>query len=516
MNAERSPATDQAAELDELVSALGYQPPEASADDLSAAPVGGRASSRFSRRNGSAASTGAPVYDPAAPVEADGRIGSVPDSVSYDPAVPATEVVGDRRFDIFDDPAPIPPRRRSSRKADARPERVEPTEDDRDEGFDGPGTDVAVADPGEGQSEAEAVPPPPEPERLDPGPDAASDAVDRTPVDGSPPPQVGPAPPLADEAPVDAPPVLADGPEPVPPPPPVAPRDEPAPASLAAPVATPSDAAPPPPPAAPDTADGNGNGPGVAGPVASVAPRPPLEADRVGDPGSRPTADAAAVAPPPQDRHVALASPPPPAADPGWPTAMPLEGPEAHAGTAPTPLVPPAPGAVQGLVDPAGPPSFQTSASSGATAASAATATDGGKSRRRRMIRSRKVRRVIRHIDPWSVLTFSVIFHLCLFGALLLAGSLVWSAASASGTIDNVESFIRDLGDYDSWEIQGDAVLRAGVIIAGMLTLASTVLVVLLTVIFNLISDLIGGIRVTVIEEEVHRVEVPRRGLLRR
>jgi hypothetical protein len=132
--------------------------------------------------------------------------------------------------------------------------------------------------------------------------------------------------------------------------------------------------------------------------------------------------------------------------------------------------------------------------------------------RTRRVIRSRKVRRVIRHIDPWSVLTFSVIFHLCLFGALLLSGSLVWSAAVASGTIDNVESFIRDLGDYDTWEIQGDAVLRAGVIIAGMLTLASSVLVVLLAVVFNLISDLIGGVRVTVVEEEVHRVPVARRG----
>ena len=146
-----------------------------------------------------------------------------------------------------------------------------------------------------------------------------------------------------------------------------------------------------------------------------------------------------------------------------------------------------------------------------ALAGDATVAETGGRIRRRRMIRSRKVRRVIRHVDPWSVLTFSVIFHLCLFSALLLAGALVWSAAAASGTIENIESFVRDLGDYDTWEIQGDAVLRAGVIIAGMMTLASTVLVVLLTVVFNLISDLIGGIRVTVIEEEVHRVPVPRR-----
>jgi Transmembrane domain of unknown function (DUF3566) len=121
-------------------------------------------------------------------------------------------------------------------------------------------------------------------------------------------------------------------------------------------------------------------------------------------------------------------------------------------------------------------------------------------------VRARKVRRVVRHIDPWSVLTFSVLFHLCVYSAFLLASVLVWNAADAAGTISNVENFIRELGDYQTFEINGDAVFRAAMIIAGVLTLASTVLVVLLTVIFNLISDLIGGIRVTVIEEETVRV----------
>ncbi len=126
--------------------------------------------------------------------------------------------------------------------------------------------------------------------------------------------------------------------------------------------------------------------------------------------------------------------------------------------------------------------------------------------RRTRRLQSRKVRRVVRHIDPWSVLTFSVLFHLCVFAALLLASVLVWNAAEASGTIENVETFILDLGDYETFEINGDAVFRAAVAIAGILTLASSVLLVLLTVVFNLISDLVGGIRLTVIEEETVRV----------
>jgi hypothetical protein len=126
--------------------------------------------------------------------------------------------------------------------------------------------------------------------------------------------------------------------------------------------------------------------------------------------------------------------------------------------------------------------------------------------RRSRRLQSRKVRRVVRHIDPWSVLTFSVLFHLCVFAALLLASVLVWNAADAAGTIEDLEGFILELGDYESFEIKGDVVFRAAVGIAGILTLASSVLLVLLTVVFNLISDLVGGIRMTVIEEETVRV----------
>jgi hypothetical protein len=130
----------------------------------------------------------------------------------------------------------------------------------------------------------------------------------------------------------------------------------------------------------------------------------------------------------------------------------------------------------------------------------------GGWPGRRQRLEARKVRRVVRHIDPWSVLTFSVLFHLCLFAALLLASVLVWNVAEEAGTIENLENFILELGDYETFEIDGEAIFRAALAIAGIFTLAASVLMVLLTVMFNLLSDLIGGIRITVIEEETVRV----------
>ncbi len=125
---------------------------------------------------------------------------------------------------------------------------------------------------------------------------------------------------------------------------------------------------------------------------------------------------------------------------------------------------------------------------------------------RPKRIRAKKTRRVIRHIDPWSVLTFSVLFHLALYTAFLLASVLVWKTLEASGMVENIEDFIIALGDYETYQINADVLFRAGVIIAGILTVASTILSVLLSVVFNLISDLVGGIRVTVLEEETVRL----------
>ncbi len=186
------------------------------------------------------------------------------------------------------------------------------------------------------------------------------------------------------------------------------------------------------------------------------------------------------------------ATPPPPLLE--QPTAPPaVEQPTASPLGAPGP-VPTSPPTVNGE-------------SAASRAVSVPEILDRGIFKRKKRIQARKVRRVVRHIDPWSVLTFSVLFFLCLYAALLLSSVLVWNAAVAAGTIEKIESFIRELGDYETYEIDGDVVFRATMIIAGVLTLASSVLVVLLSVVFNLISDLIGGIRLTVIEEETVRVK---------
>ncbi len=125
--------------------------------------------------------------------------------------------------------------------------------------------------------------------------------------------------------------------------------------------------------------------------------------------------------------------------------------------------------------------------------------------RRAVRLQARKVRRVIRHIEPWSVLKISLLFYMCLWVIVLLAGVMLWSIAVGSGTVDNTESFIEELFALQQFEFNASQIFRGFAVGGLVLVVAGTFFNVLLCVLFNLISDLTGGIRVTVIEEETAR-----------
>jgi hypothetical protein len=116
--------------------------------------------------------------------------------------------------------------------------------------------------------------------------------------------------------------------------------------------------------------------------------------------------------------------------------------------------------------------------------------------------RVRRVTRVVRHVDPWSVFKVALVFHAFLYGVCLTAGVLLWRVASETGTIDNIENFFEDTG-WETFELQGGQIYHAAWI-AGLFGAAGlTGLAVLMATLFNLITDLVGGVRVSVLEEEV-------------
>lgn len=124
---------------------------------------------------------------------------------------------------------------------------------------------------------------------------------------------------------------------------------------------------------------------------------------------------------------------------------------------------------------------------------------------RRRRMRVRRVRRTIRHIDPWSVFKVSLILFACIYVAAMAAGVLLWNAAVDSGIIERFQSFVEDVGVFETFVIEGDTLFRAASIIGVVMVAAGAALSVVLAILFNLISDLTGGVRVTILEEDLGR-----------
>lgn len=119
-----------------------------------------------------------------------------------------------------------------------------------------------------------------------------------------------------------------------------------------------------------------------------------------------------------------------------------------------------------------------------------------------RQTRVRRVTRVIRDVDPWSIFKIGFVFHLVLYLVVLIASVLLWSVASATGTLDNIERFMESFG-WESFRFNGWQLFRSLSVLGLMIAALLTGIWVLGATVFNLIADLVGGVQVTVLEQEV-------------
>ena len=131
--------------------------------------------------------------------------------------------------------------------------------------------------------------------------------------------------------------------------------------------------------------------------------------------------------------------------------------------------------------------------------------------RRRVRLQARRVRRIIRHIEVWSVLKVSILFFACLWAVFLIAGFMIWGVAESSGTVGKLETLITELFALDTFTFDGRQIFRGYALGGLVLAIAGSTLNVLMCLLFNLISDLTGGIRITMVEEETVRPTPPRR-----
>ena len=127
------------------------------------------------------------------------------------------------------------------------------------------------------------------------------------------------------------------------------------------------------------------------------------------------------------------------------------------------------------------------------------------RARTERRLRARRVRRLVRHVEPWSVLKVSLMLYFCAWLVMLLVGVTLWNLAVSSGLVASIENFVVELFALESFTINADQIFRLAAVGGLVLVLAGSGLTVLGAVLFNLISDVTGGVRLTVVEEETAR-----------
>ena len=121
----------------------------------------------------------------------------------------------------------------------------------------------------------------------------------------------------------------------------------------------------------------------------------------------------------------------------------------------------------------------------------------------------RRTTRIVRHIDPWSVFRVTLVFHFVLYLTLLLTGVLLWNVANATGTVDNVERFMESFG-WDTFQFKGGELFHQAWVLGLFVVIGVTGLAILAVTTFNLITDLVGGIRVTILEGKPEAKKSPK------
>ncbi|MEA2000426.1 MAG: DUF3566 domain-containing protein [Actinomycetota bacterium] len=119
----------------------------------------------------------------------------------------------------------------------------------------------------------------------------------------------------------------------------------------------------------------------------------------------------------------------------------------------------------------------------------------------------RRVRRIVRKIDPWTVLKASFVFNAVMGLVSVLGTWVMWSLVVQKG----IPEKIIDLFDAVTIEliIEGELYFRIVVLLAVIGVVGMTAFMTLGAVVYNLISDLVGGVEITVLEETYNVSQPP-------
>lgn len=123
----------------------------------------------------------------------------------------------------------------------------------------------------------------------------------------------------------------------------------------------------------------------------------------------------------------------------------------------------------------------------------------------------RRVRRIIRKVDPWTALKVSALVWAVLAIAIVLGTVIFWSVFERAGVPDRLTQFLVEITLIE----EGSQPFANTEQFLRVLIFGSVVWWVLMTgfttagaIVYNLVSDVVGGVEVVVLEETLNPVVV--------
>jgi hypothetical protein len=112
----------------------------------------------------------------------------------------------------------------------------------------------------------------------------------------------------------------------------------------------------------------------------------------------------------------------------------------------------------------------------------------------------RRARLQLRHIDPWSTMKFSLVMSVALFVVWMIAVGLLYGVLGGMGVWDKVNSLYDQVAGGNL--ITASFVLGSAAVVGAINIVLFTALATVGAFVYNLCSDLVGGIELTLSERD--------------
>ena len=120
------------------------------------------------------------------------------------------------------------------------------------------------------------------------------------------------------------------------------------------------------------------------------------------------------------------------------------------------------------------------------------------------MVVVNRVRRIIRKIDPWTALKVSLVINFVVALAVVLGFIILWILLVNAGIPQGLEEIAKRLAlldDNASLVDNSEQLFSSIVFLALFYMFAQTAMTTLGVIFYNLVSDIVGGVEVIVLEE---------------